>query len=221
MKCLDFQNLVQRRLDGDRDVENGAFAKHLVECADCRSWNAAATQLLTALKDMPEPNTSPLLARRIVYRVSRERRRYVSYRRLAVAAVAASLLLAVTVGYRQGWFRGGPSSDGTEIVQLKPPPEPASSLRANVEDAVQAITGIVNQTAERTLEPGRVLFPDRTAAAFLTGAAALQAPKTTMPSLLEAGQGVTEFAPVAGFGRFINYFSQDIPGVERDRKSRS
>jgi hypothetical protein len=219
MNCSEFHDLLQRRLDGIDRFDQAVADRHVAECPTCRSWLNAAEHLENGLRHSRLPSPPSKLADRIVRRVVGTYRRRVVYHRFAAAAVAAGLLVAAFVGYQWRWA-SGPSEPA--VAKGEPRAEAALSLRDNVDGAVDALTGLVNQTAEKALEPGRSLLPDKISVTLLTETAARQSPaKVAVPSLREASQGVTSFAPVAGLGRFFNYFAQDLPAMEPERNSGS
>ena len=55
MNCLECQNLLQQRLDGDRIAESDALEQHLNQCAGCRDQHTASLRLLDGLKELPRP----------------------------------------------------------------------------------------------------------------------------------------------------------------------
>jgi hypothetical protein len=223
MNCIEFQAQLQRRLDREPDVDAVALEAHASECSTCRDWYAAAVELENTLGRSLPAAASPLATERIVKQVLAAHRRRVVYRRLGAAAIAAGVLLAVSIGYRMGW-PGGQRTSVPEVSTVQPDTNtvPKPLLRANVDDAVNALSGIVNQTAEKALEPGRLLFPHTASATLLAESASLQQPNyLETPSWSEAGKGVAAFAPVASMGRFFNYFARDLPGPASERNTGS
>jgi hypothetical protein len=219
INCTDFEERLQRRLDGEETSESLAEARHREECRRCRELWSSAEKLIAALNEHVVLVPPPSLSRRIVDSIHRSRRRQIVYRVATVSALAAGVILVVYVGLFRHPGDRTPNGSSNPVVASANPTGNAAEFRANVDGAYGALTGIVNQTAERALEPGRVLLPDRTAVAFLTETAKLQQPQ--VPSLQGAGQGFAEFAPVARLGRFFNYFAQDIPGMEPKSRSDS
>src|SRR5262249_45400658 len=98
MNCIEAQDLLQRRLDGAPIDDTAALAQHLIGCADCRTLHAAAGRLEHGLRVMRPAVPPPALRVSIVTGVladqgARRRRRV-----LIGMALAASVLLAVSVG---------------------------------------------------------------------------------------------------------------------------
>jgi hypothetical protein len=216
MNCSEFGQHLQAHWDGDDLRDEAALQAHLAECSYCRGRQATAEQLDEALRLSRLPVPPVTLRNDIVARALLAYGRSVFRRRVAAAAVAAVLLIAAYYGLSGKW--PGEGSSKQELAARTETAQP-SSLRSNVEQAVGALTGLANQTAESALAPRRILFPDDIAVALLTQSATLQTAKLAVPSLQEAGPGVREFIPVAPLGRFFNYFTQEIPTLEQNRTS--
>ncbi len=223
MNCVEFEKHVQRRLDGEPTRDRHEAELHLASCRECWLLDRATEQLIQAMTAPAIPMPPPEMAGRIACRAMETHSRRIAWRRVGRIAVAASVLGVAFAWYQFVWQRDrGPTPTELTIVKQETPPGSNPSLRGNVEDAVGAISGLVNQTAETALEPGKILFPDAASVALLKEATALpRAPVPDVPSLRTAGQNVAHFAPVASFGRFFNYFAQDFPSVDAERKSGS
>ena len=74
MNCLECQELLQQRLDGERIAATEAFDRHLNECAACREQHAAAVRLLDGIKQLPKVALAANFAQSIVAQVMRDRR---------------------------------------------------------------------------------------------------------------------------------------------------
>jgi predicted anti-sigma-YlaC factor YlaD len=186
MNCPEFHEHLQRRLDGLPIADNGALARHLADCPDCRALNAAATRLGDGLRLLPMPVPPVGLSAHIATQVLAERRRSRQLRQ--VLALAAGLLLAVAVG-SYAWRPAGPS----EVARVQPPDvAPAGpSLQESVAEAGSAVVSLTRRTAAETVEPTRLLWQDFVA--LPTGPDAGVLEDTLDPparSLREAGQNV-------------------------------
>jgi hypothetical protein len=194
MTCPDCQQLLQRRLDGET-VAEAELAAHLALCGECRAWQAAAQQLQAGVRLLPRPVPPPNLAGSVVRLVLAERR--VARRRRyvlgAVAALAAGVLLAVTVSYWLPSREEGRPLPQQNIVEKKPeepPPKNAVSLRESMADVAQLTFKRADETV-RTLLPG--------AAVNEPGTAPTSSP---VDSLREAGSSVSAgLEPVAESAR--------------------
>src|ERR1017187_2765388 len=118
MNCLECQELLQRRLDGER-IAAEALDRHLSECATCRELHAGAVRLLDGLKRMPRPALAPNFAQAIVAEVRwdrRQRQEKTRRRVMLTMALAASVLLILFAAY--SWL---PQSvkDEPKIVDIK------------------------------------------------------------------------------------------------------
>jgi predicted anti-sigma-YlaC factor YlaD len=216
MNCSDFHQLLQQRLDGASPPARDGADRHLATCPECRAWQAAALRLAAGLRSLPSPVPPPGLAERVARKVlaDRDRRlRFRWYRRSGLAAaLAASVLVAAFAGHQ---WSGHPGPGTQEIAVVPPEPRPTPSLDDNVAEVGSALVGILNQTADRTLEPGLALLPNRVPVPPLLG---LQAPlEPSMPSLQQASDSVASFGPVASVGKFVKYFRQDLPLREADK----
>lgn len=177
MNCIESQDLLQRRLDGESVLDTAALQRHLAVCADCRRLHAAAGRLEEGLKLLPRLTAPPELAANLAARVLAERRSRQQLRRLRMTSVlAASVLLALLVAYP--W---SPSGKGHWLVRIAhewflaqseqplPPPEwpsptnkappamPAPSLRESFAEAGAAVVALTRRTRTETVEQTRLL----------------------------------------------------------------
>jgi hypothetical protein len=226
MSCSDFHEWLQQRLD-DPMVERAVPDRHLAECPECRSWHSALGRLEEGLRAWMLPKPPEGLAKQIASQVVTRRRSQLVYRRVGTVAMAASLLLAVVLGYK--WTGSvGPLKIVSETKVIRPgpdqPSDQAPSLEQNVEEVRQALFGIMSRTAEEAMEPGRALWPGSVSIAALPDANRWQAPlDPPMQSLREAQRGMSAgLEPVASLGRrFVNFFWQEIPALDSDGKKGS
>jgi len=214
MSCRIAHDLLQQSLDGT-PVESPEWLAHLQQCTECRALASAGRRLQDGLRLLTAPLPPPDLAERIVQRVLLARRR-ARRRRLATGlALAAGLLLALTL--RFNWY-GEPR--GLDVV----PPEPvakstagsteqtAPTLRQSAAELGEVFAELSHETAEETIGqtsrwvssvPRPLLdgFPIRST---------LESP--TQP-LREAGEGLSEgLEPVAKSARrALDLFLRELP----------
>src|SRR5207245_720417 len=125
MNCSEFQNWLQQRLDGEASSTAGDVEGHVAACASCRELRAAAGRLIQALGAQAAPVPPSRMSDQIMSLVlsditSQHQARKRWNRRLGVtAALAASLLLAVALGY--SWLpsnrRPGPPNPDTLVIK--------------------------------------------------------------------------------------------------------
>ena len=101
MNCLECQDLLQRRLDGETVPGSAALEQHLAGCQSCRHTHAAGALLLEGLKELPP---SPPLPGRVHTPCGRQhsarwpRRAGPHARAWVTAGLAAAILLMVWAG---------------------------------------------------------------------------------------------------------------------------
>ena len=69
MNCLESQELLQRRLDGEAAHASADLSQHLAECDTCRGLFAAAQSFQDGLRATPAPVVPPLFVARTTARV--------------------------------------------------------------------------------------------------------------------------------------------------------
>jgi hypothetical protein len=102
MNCLECQELLQKRLDGERIAVAEMLEQHLGECTTCREQHAAALRLMEGLQQAPRPKPTANFAQRLVAQVMQDRRqRQAKVRRrvFVTATLAASVLLMLFAAY--------------------------------------------------------------------------------------------------------------------------
>src|SRR5262245_11908685 len=108
MNCPEFQEWLQRRLDGivppltERGEEDSpGLAEHVAVCAECREQHDASRRLVDGLRARQYPAVPENLGTRIVAGVLRDmHRRQVVRRRLWIGmSLAASIAVMVLGGY--------------------------------------------------------------------------------------------------------------------------
>jgi len=227
MTCVEFEECIQRMLDGPSSADTAPVAEHIASCPPCSQLYAAARRLqeglgLQCAPRVPHDFATQTVAAIVAERIQRQRRRW-----YATIALAASLLLAVLAGYR--WFHdsqpnalpSSPIADSDTVL----PKESAStsSPRERVAGAGEAVASLSRKATEETVEQTRLLWPVATAPISFDGID-LQTPlEPPAQSLREAGQGVSAgLEPVANSARrAMNLFWRDLPPAEPGKKHRS
>jgi len=225
MNCCEFQNWLQQRLDGEASSTADDVEGHVAACASCRELQVVAGRLIQALGAQAAPAPPNGMSDQIMSLVlsditSQHQARKRWNRRLGVtAALAASLLLAVALGY--SWLPsnrrpGPPNSDSLVIKDEKSTPAQAQTS-LNIQEAGSALVALVNRTADETVGQSRVLLPQGVSAPTLPASEVWQ--PTLEPgadSLREAQEGVAQgFEPVTSSARrAVNLFLREIPPME-------
>ena len=142
MDCPTCEAMVDAYVDGELSVRDGAeFEAALAICTDCRWRLDAARELSGLLRSLPADPAPDLLRARIEreLRAIAGRPREQTRERLRWAAIAASLIVAVGVGWLGGNLtgQGGRQSDEMiagylRVVMAETPVEVASSDRHTV-----------------------------------------------------------------------------------------
>lgn len=157
MNCNDCQVWLHQYLDGKAPEEPIGLREHRRICLECRSWHAAAQQLLWALA---EPRVEPVpaeLPERIVQSLFAQRRRDLVRRRLLTTASLAAALLLVVIGWRV--LQPDPARPGPAAKPLAPVAGNAVSLRDNVAESGSLIALLGRRTIDQTVEQGKPLVP--------------------------------------------------------------
>src|SRR5262245_11394768 len=147
MNCLECQELLQDRLDGQSVPDSQEMDAHLSQCAGCRDQHAAALRLLEGLKEMPRPTPRPGFAQAIaasVIKDRRQRRDKMRGRVLVTLALAASVLLMLFMAYywiprpdeKKSLVKDGPKNEKSaprpekkpEVEKKEEPRSPLSPL---------------------------------------------------------------------------------------------
>src|SRR5437867_10111041 len=102
MNCLEFQEMLQRRLDGETALAPPDFDLHLSACPSCQERHAATLRLLEGIKSLPRVVFPEDLGPRIIRSVLADRQRRLwrgRVRVLVTTGLAASLLAMALSGY--------------------------------------------------------------------------------------------------------------------------
>ena len=219
MNCLECQDLLQRRLDGEPVPAGPAFDDHLAGCPSCREQHAAALGLLDALQARRKVTPPADLAQRIVAHVVRDRevrRRRMRLRLVYTAALAASVLLLLGIGYL--WTpTPGPAPQPSQIAS--PKDEPKKPALVEAKEPPRAVASLTERLADTTRDQMLVVLT----AANPLDAVPLKPLSTDLEpldpaaqSLRQAGQGVTEgVQTVTRAGRqAFSYFVRELPMLD-------
>ena len=220
MNCIEFQELLQRCLDGEALPSDGDdVAAHVALCPDCRDLHGATQCLLASLRMHVPPQPPADLLERIYQSLLGERARAARRRRLLINfALAASLLLtpyAVYITARSVWIRTAPR----ELTQSLPQPAPTASpsLQRRIEEAGLAVVALTRQTADETVGQTKLLLPVSVPQAAVADVPEWdQAFQPPARSLREIQEGMSAgLEPVATSARrAIGLFLREIPPVE-------
>jgi hypothetical protein len=218
MKCLECQELLQQRLDGEPVTDAAALEQHLNECAACREQHLAALRLLDGLKALPKPQPPPGFAQTLaaeVLRDRRQRRAKVQRGVYVTVGLAASVMLMLILAYY--WLpRSGPIEAPKDLAkqapqkQESPPKDPAPP--AQKPEADHPFAGIPDRWADTTRDHAKVLL----VAANLDGVENLPA----VDSLPDIETGVREASQEVSDGvrtvtrnarRAFDFFARELP----------
>jgi hypothetical protein len=226
MNCAECEERLQLWLDG-RAEKSVAVAGHVATCAACTDRHSAARRLQDGLRLLDPPELPSDFAGRITTQILADRRALRSRRQrwVVATALAASFLLAVTLGYSKfaNWNAAPVPVETAPIAKVQKDPLPAPSPRDSVAEAGEAVASLSRKATDETVEQTRLLWPVA-AAPFSFEGVDLQTPlEPPAQSLREAGHNVSSgLEPVADSAkRAMNLFWRDLPPVESPKKLRS
>jgi hypothetical protein len=220
MKCLECQEVLQKRLDGERVPANDALERHLSECPACRDLHAGAARLLEGLKQIPQPKLAPDFARSLTSQVvqdRRERRAKMGRRVFVTIALAASVVLILLLTYhwvpRQQHDEKHPSPNlakehkapPTPMVTPKQVPEPKPAPR-------NALTSLTDRIADTTRDHAQVVLVGTNLDAMEKLPPVNELPMID-PSVREAGQEVSDGVRTVTrtTRRAFDFFTRELP----------
>jgi predicted anti-sigma-YlaC factor YlaD len=220
MNCLECQELLQKRLDGERLAGLESLDRHLSECAACRDLHAGAVRLLEGLKQQPQIKPGPGFAQALAAAVIRDRRRRRERTRRGVfltVALAASVVLILLLAYQ--WLpRSEPHQKqaNPEFAKKEPPktaPPKESPIVKKFEKRT-ALTALTERLADTTRDHAQVV---------LVGTNLDAVEKLPMnelpvldPSVREAGQEVSDGVRTVtrNARRAFDFFARELPMPE-------
>ena len=218
MNCLECQDLLQRRLDGEPLADSAALEQHLRVCPTCREQHQSAQLMLDGLRAASPPMAPEYLAPRIVAAVVDQRMQLRLRRRVWTGvAVAASLLLMALAGYL--WLPTDRNDPGPDVIGKKDnrPKHEAPSLGRSIEEARAAMTNLTEQLANKTKKQAQLILAAANPMDLsLPPAPPLEVPADAARSLQQAGQGVGEGVQTVARSarRAMNYFAREFAALE-------
>jgi hypothetical protein len=210
MNCADFQDWLQRRLDGV-DASEGDAEQHRAACASCAALHESLSRLEVGFRMRPQIVPPPGLSDAIVNQVLARRRKARLLQFGMVAALAAALLLAAYLGSRQTPVKPTAPPEVVKGPELLPAPvavEP--KLNDRVGEAGSALASLLSRTADETMKEGKLLLPEGVTPPT-TDVTALTTPATQ--PVYDAGHSVySGLEPVATEARrAVTLFMRDMP----------
>jgi len=217
MNCLECQERLQKRLDGDSLPTSDAVEQHLSDCAECRDIHLAAQLLQDGLKQLPKPKLPANFAKNLAATIMAERRqRHAKMRSRVMLTVgmAASVLLLIGVAY--WWMPPAPRETKDQIVEQpkKIVPEPETK-QPKEKERPQPFVGLPGRMADATRDHAKVFL----VAANLDGVeklAGVQELPMLDPGMREAGQEVSEGVRVVtrNARKAFDFFARELPMPE-------
>ena len=214
MNCLECQELLQRRLDGER-IASEALDRHLSECAACREQHGGAVRLLAGLKRVPKATLPTDFAQSMAAQVMRDRRhRREKMRRRVVLtmALAASVLLMLFAAY---YWMPGPGHDEPKMFDntkpVEAPRKDPVELKENPKpERRHAFSAMTDRLADTTRDHAKVVL----VAANLDGMDQLPAVSELPadPNVQEVSDGVRTVTRNAR--KAFDYFARELPMPE-------
>lgn len=210
MNCLDCQDWLQRRLDGEPMAGTPDVEQHLGQCAACREQHGGALRMVAALQQQPRPMSPADFAERIVGAVLLDRRRRLQKMRrglLVTMALAASVLVMVVAAY---WWTPPDRPAPRQQFVLKVEPKKIEAAPATRAEPRNALDRMANATREHA----KVVL----VAANLDGVEKL--PVNDLPALdpglREAGQEVSDGVRAVTRNTFkaFDFFARELPMPE-------
>jgi hypothetical protein len=217
MNCLECQEILQRRLDGEGIADPGQMKEHLVDCPQCRQRHRAALLLLEKLPSWTAALPTADLRSRIVTAVLVDRTlRLARRRRVMVAlALAACLLLAALASLTWLPIFDAPSPGPDMKFQgLQANKGPAPTLEKSVEEARQAVAALSDKGKEQVRMLIAVANPMENPGLPMPGLADVEQPlEPAAESLRQAGRGVSEGLQTVtqSAQRAVAYFFRELP----------
>ena len=225
MNCLECQDLLHSRLDGDNQAASPALDQHLASCELCRHNHAAGTLMLEGLKALaPVPELRPEFTQRLVDRIiyDRHKRRVRMKRRAWITAgLAAAILIIVFVG---NFWPAQPNptpivdnhkqQEAPAVKQIEnQAEEKGPAFAQKMEEAGSDILALTNRVAQ---EPARLLVSirPRDLPGLPNGSGVSLEPATQ--SLRQAGQGMSEGLNTVSrnAGRAVSFFINELPVLD-------
>jgi hypothetical protein len=207
MRCLEFQEQVQRLLDGEAPLESAGEREHRNACPSCRELYWAARQLRRGLASMPAPVVPDGFAERVVRRV--QLRPSIPFRPRVWLAAAASMLVAGLAVWSVWQWLVRP--DPEQVVEAPRPP----SLRQELAEAGDATLRVSRSFARDAADRASILLPP---GELLKAPGLPPAIEPDVTPLRQAGRTVASgLEPVTSSARQAwSMFVRDLPFSERN-----
>lgn len=229
MNCLEFQDLLQQRLDGATVALSADCESHLRQCPTCRALQQSSHALMAGLRLLPAPSLPADFAKRMALLVMDDRRLRVRRRRMHVlvtGALAASLLMMMLAGYfllpvarntstHNGAIAKKHADDKAPVART----DHAPRLDETVNEARHAFASLSERFTANAQKQTKLLLPARPLQ--IAGIDGNQGPALALEpaaqSLRQAGQAVAgNFEPVANTARrAIAYFVRELPALDK------
>jgi predicted anti-sigma-YlaC factor YlaD len=225
MNCLECQELLQKRLEGERLAGSESLDRHLSDCAACRELHVGAVRLLEGLKQQPQIKPPPGFAQTLAAAVIRDCRRRRERTRRGVfltVALAASVLLILLLAYQwlprpePGQKHANPNIAKKEQPKTAPPKD--TPIVKNVEKRT-ALTALTERLADTTRDHAQVVLVG-------TNLDAVEKLPNELPmldpSVREAGQDVSDGVRTVtrNARKAFDFFARELPmpeiGEQRD-----
>ncbi len=237
MNCHDFQDWLQRRLDGEPLQDSEGLDAHLGGCMTCRRQHHAGQLLLDGLRNVKRPAPNEGFKQRILRGIlmDRQARRLRLRRRLVTTtALAACLLLAALAG--QLWLpdtRKAPADFSLAEKNVPGPEKQASvpamesSLTKSAQDATAAVATLSERLADRGKEQAKLLWSvaaNEMGPFVLPEAGDLERPlDPAAKALQQTGQGMADGLQTVAQSarRAVSYFFRELPPLEPAAKAGS
>ncbi|MBI3411983.1 MAG: zf-HC2 domain-containing protein [Planctomycetes bacterium] len=222
MNCLEFQELLQRRLDGVASPDPPELELHLSTCRPCQERHAAALRLLEGVKNLPRPRTPEHLGKRIVSMVLEDRRlrqRRWRVRVMVTSALAASLLVIALSGYYLLPERKTPGPKAAPEIARKDntnDAEQPAEIAKSMEDARNAVTALTGRLADETKKQASILLAATGPVDIGPMIGGPEIPANLDQTLRQAGQGLSEgLEPVArSTRRALQFLVREVGAID-------
>ena len=208
MNCAEYQEWVQRRLDGEAGpAETGDG--HRRACPRCAGMDEVVTRLERGLRLTPPVTPPDRLAESIVFQVLAEQRD-AGRRRILVyaAAMAACVVLGLYIGSRNTSTPIETPETPKVIVEVEPE---KPKVNERVGEAGTALASLFTLTADEAVRQGKLLLPTHPMPPDLPALPpALEPPAHAEGCRATVSSGLE---PVTSSARAVTMFFRDMPPV--------
>jgi hypothetical protein len=221
MACNKFQNAVQQFLDGRTDAFDLECAAHRSGCAACQADYLAALRLARGVQLLEKPFPPSGFLDRVSAAVLadeiRPSTRGAARRWLEVLAVAASLMLFISLGMRFISHSKTPPPAAPEVATI--PDQNPMALDQSFAEASSAVASLGRRTADQAIEPARRLIATAADTPVLKAEPVADVVKPADEALAPIREGAAKsFEPVANSARrAVSLFMRDLT-LDNQRK---